>query len=148
MDADKEKKIKKKAELKELTKPFVEEYLNEEYQEVVDKLIEKMSRKRDVPFLTGRIEIWASAVIHAVGSINFLFDKSSKPYVTLEEICNFFGTKQSTVTQKSKTIRDMFNMTYFDSEFSTQTMEESSPFNKMMEVDGFIVPKDMFKRDK
>jgi hypothetical protein len=35
-----------------------------------------MSRKRNVPFLSGRMEIWTAAVIHALGSINFLFDTS------------------------------------------------------------------------
>jgi hypothetical protein len=37
-----------------------------------------MSRKRNVPFLYGRMEIWAAAIIHALGSINFLFDTSKK----------------------------------------------------------------------
>lgn len=31
-----------------------------------------MARKKDVPFLKGKIEIWAAAVIHALGSINEL----------------------------------------------------------------------------
>lgn len=34
----------------------------------------------------------------------------------------------------------MFDMRYFDSEFSTRDMEQSNPFNQMVMVDGFIVP--------
>ena len=30
-----------------------------------------MARKREVPFVARRIEIWAAAVIHARGTINF-----------------------------------------------------------------------------
>lgn len=110
---------------------------------MIVKLIDKMARKGDVSFVTGKIEIWAAAVIHALGTINFLFDKASQPYVSVNDICEFFNTKQSTTSQKSKKIRDMFNMTYFDSEFSTETVDQNSPFNQLTMVDGFIIPKDM-----
>ncbi|NOR78038.1 MAG: hypothetical protein GQ523_06390 [Methanophagales archaeon] len=46
--------------------------------QLCEKLIRKMSRKRNVPFLSGRMEIWAVAIIHALGSINFLFDTSKE----------------------------------------------------------------------
>ena len=49
-----------------------------DYKQLCEKLIRKISRKRNVPFLSGRIEIWAAAIIHALGSINFLFDTSKK----------------------------------------------------------------------
>lgn len=61
-----------------------------------------MARKREVSFLTGRIEIWAAAVIHALGTINFLFDKENSPDVPVSEIYQFFNTSQSTTSQKSK----------------------------------------------
>ena len=100
----------------------------------------KLGRKRDVPFKRGKIEIWAAAVIHAIGSINFLFDKSFEPYVTAEEICEYFGTKKSTVSSKARQIKDMLKMGYYDSDFSTQNMTENNPFNNMVMVDGLIVP--------
>lgn len=34
----------------------------------------------------------------------------------------------------------MFDLSYYSSEFSTQKMTDSNPFNKMVMVDGFIVP--------
>lgn len=104
-----------------------------------------MNRKKQVPFLTGRIEIWAAAVIHALGTINFLFDKSNQPYASVTDINGYFGTKQSTISQKSKKIRDMFNMTYFDSDFSIESVNRESPFNNLSLVNGFIVPQDMVK---
>lgn len=79
MTKPKEKVEEKKAELLKLTIEFSKQFLNEEYEGVIEKLINKMARKRDIPFLSGRIEIWAAAVIHALGTINFLFDKSSQP---------------------------------------------------------------------
>jgi uncharacterized protein DUF6398 len=78
-----------------------------------------MSRKRVVPFLSGKIEIWATAVVYALGGINFLFDKSSKPYASPDDICNYFGTSKSTAGQTAKTISDIFKLFYFVSEYYT-----------------------------
>lgn len=71
----------KKEALIEMTDSFAGRYLDEDYKILCRKLIDKMSRKRQVPFLTGRPEIWAAAVVYALGQLNFLFDKSFEPYV-------------------------------------------------------------------
>ena len=136
----KEEIKKREKELIALTGAFCDQYLDQDYAQLCDKLIQKMGRKRDVPFQRGKIEIWAAAVVHALGSINFLFDKSFEPYVSLDQLNAHFGTKKSTVTNKSKQIKDLFNLWHFSPEFSTQQMTESSPFNDMVMVDGFIVP--------
>src|SRR3990172_8852779 len=99
-----------------------------------------MSRKRQVPFLSGRLEIWAAAVVYAIGDINFLFDKSFKHYATPGDICDYCGTSKSTTGQKAKVIRDMFRMHYYDEEFSTAEMRESNPFRDLVMVDGVIMP--------
>src|SRR5690625_1856880 len=143
MESNKEKIEERKAQLIQLTKEFSKQCLNEEYDTVIEKLISKMARKREVPFVTGRIEIWAAAVIHALGTVNFLFDKSSEPYVSVADICQFFDTKQSTTTQKAKKIRDMFNMSYFDSEFSTETIDQQNPFHNLTTINGLLVPNKM-----
>lgn len=144
----KEKVEQKKAELMRLTMEFSNQYLNKEYEQVIGKLINKMGRKREVPFISGRIEIWAAAVIHALGTVNFLFDKESQPYVSVEEILEFFGTKQSTTSQKSKKIRDMFKMNYFDSEFSIESVSQESPFNSMTMINGMMVPVSMVTEEQ
>jgi hypothetical protein len=87
------------------------------------------------------MEIWAAAVVYALGSNNFLFDKSFAPYATGEDICNFFGTSKSTTAQKSKVIRDMFKMGYYDRDFSTKHMKENSPFPNLVMINGLIVDK-------
>jgi hypothetical protein len=139
----KEKKIveEKMEQLIGMTGGFCQQFLDEDYKQLCEKLIRKISRKRTVPFLSGRMEIWAAAVVYALGSINFLFDKSFEPYATAEDICNYFGTSKSTTSQKSKVIRDMFKMGYYDPEFSTQHMKEKSPFSNLVMINGLIVDK-------
>lgn len=136
----KEEIKKKEKQLLELTGSFCAQKLDDDYHQLCEKLILKLGRKRDVPFKSGKIEIWAAAIIHAIGSINFLFDKSFEPYSTAEQISEFFGTKKSTVSNKARQIKDMFKMGYYDSEFSTQKMTENNPFNDMVMVNGLIVP--------
>jgi hypothetical protein len=130
----------KEKKLLELTGSFCDQNLDDDYYQLCQKLVLKLGRKRDVPFKRGKIEIWAAAIIHAIGSINFLFDKSFEPYVTAEQISEYFGTKKSTVSNKARQIKDMFKMGYYDSDFSTQNMTENNPFNDMVMVNGLIVP--------
>lgn len=132
-------KIKEK-QLLDLTAEFCDQYLDEEYKQLCGKLIKKLGRKRNVPFQSGKIEIWAAAVIHALGTINFLFDKSAEPFITVQDISTFFGTKNSTVSGKAKQIRDLFKMRHFDLEFSTQKISKNNPLNNFVMVNGLIVP--------
>ncbi|MBT3208793.1 MAG: hypothetical protein HN704_10985 [Bacteroidetes bacterium] len=135
------KEIKKKEkQLLEQTSIFCSQKLDDDYYQLCEKLILKLGRKRDVPFQRGKIEIWAAAVIYAIGSINFLFDKSFEPYMTANQISEYFGAKNSTVSNKARQIKEMFNMGYFSPEFSTQRMEKSNPLKDMVMVDGLIVP--------
>ena len=128
--------------LLEMTGIFCSQKLDDDYFQLCEKLIKKLGRKREVPFQRGKLEIWAAAVVHAIGSINFLFDKSFEPYMSADQICEYFGTKTSTVSNKAREIKDMVDLQYYDPEFSTQKMTEENPFNKMVMIDGFIRPID------
>jgi len=128
-------------ELIKMTTGFCETYLDTDYKQLCENLIKKMSRKRNIPFLSGRLEIWSAAVVYAIGSINFLFDKSFKPYAAAEDICRYFGTTKSTTSQKAKVIRDMFGLRFWDKEFSTAHMKETDPFSDRVMVNGLIVDK-------
>jgi len=124
-----------------LTSKFCKDYLDDEYKQLCEKLIHKMSRKHNVPFLRGRLDIWAASIIHALGQINFLFDQNTKPYVSAELIAEYFNTSTSTTGQKAKKIRDMFRLRYFDTEFSTNSIKEQNPFSEMVSINGFLIPK-------
>jgi len=129
----------KTQKLIEMTAGFCDEYLDEDYKQLCEKLIRKMSRKRNVPYRSGQIEIWAAAIVYAIGSINFLFDRSFKPYASADDICNYFGTSKSTTSQKAKVIRDIFRLGYWDKEFSTTKMKKEDPFSDLVMVNGLIV---------
>lgn len=130
----------KKKLLIKMTAEFCSEHIDDEYSRLCKKLIEKMARKRTVPFLSGRIENWASAIIYTIGSINFLQDKAFQPYCPTEFICKFFGVSIGTTRQKAANMRNMFKMSYYDSEFSTERLLKDNPLSKLTMINGFIVP--------
>ncbi|MDR3291222.1 MAG: DUF6398 domain-containing protein [Methanobrevibacter sp.] len=141
--ASKEEIKLKEEKLLELVGDFCDKYLDKEYSYLTKQMVKKLGRKREVPFKRGKLEIWAAAIIYAVGQINFLFDKSFQPYSSADEICNYFKTKKSTVSNKAADIRKILKLNHFDKEFSTRYMMESNPLNDLIEVNGFIVPKSL-----
>ena len=126
----------KRQVLLEMVGSFCAQELDDEYYQLCEKLVKKLGIKRDVPFKWGRLEIWAAAIVYAIGSINSLFDKSFKPYITPEQICEYFGTKDSTVSNRARQIKRMFDLSHFNPEFSTQKMITDN----VVMVDGFMVP--------
>lgn len=126
-------------QLIQMTAAFCNQHADIEYERLCKKLIDKMARKRTVPFLSGRVEIWAAAIVYALGSINFLFDKSFLPHATPDILCDYFRVSKRTVAQKAKLIRDLFKLGYFDPEFSTERMAKDNPLARLTMVDGFLV---------
>ena len=114
-----------------MTNQFCEEYLNSEYKDLCARLICKLARKRNVPFLSGRRDIWSAAVIYALGQINFLFDVNLHPHMSAAELCQRMGTNPSTTSQKAKLIRDLLKLRYFDSEFSTRAVLARNPYMQL-----------------
>ena len=70
----------KKKWLEDALDAFSENHLDHDYFDLTCDVVDRMARKRQVPFLTGRLEIWAASIIHAIGRINFLYDKSFDPF--------------------------------------------------------------------
>jgi hypothetical protein len=137
----------KQQKILDLLKDFCAKKLDEEYFELSERLLKKLGRKRNPPIVSGQPRVWAAAIIHALGSINFLFDKSSDPYVSVDEINSFFELGKSTTGNKSKQIRNLLKLNRWDKEFSTKKMQDSNPFANFVMVDGLIVPVNMLPEE-
>ena len=75
---------------------FCDKKLNEEYKAICLRLLEKLCRKRPAPLLSGRARTWAAGIVYAIGSNNFIFDKSMEirkaveiSYFTPEKVLSF-----------------------------------------------------------
>lgn len=153
---DKQQLIERQNEILEPIKEFCAKKLNAEYYELSERLVNKLGRKKSNPLVGGQAKVWSVGVIHALGTINFLFDKSFEPYVTIDELNDSFGTKKSTTGQKSKFIRDLLKIKYTDLEFVTPSAIESVPYKQKIAFDHLFasvngltaVLQDIMKRSK
>ena len=84
------------------------------YRQVVREATAALCRKRPSPLVRGRIDIWACGIVLAVGSVNFLYDRSQDPHLSSAEVCDGFGVKNSTASNKSRVIRDELGMRPLD----------------------------------
>lgn len=127
------------AEIMDIVKNLCKEHLNEEYYELAQELAAKLARKRPSPLLSGRSNTWAAGIIHALGMVNFLFDKSQDPYLSSKELADLFGLSQSTIGAKSKSIRDIFKMRQMDPAWTLRSNLDNNPMVWMIMVNGFII---------
>lgn len=122
-----------------LTDPFCREHLNEEYAALCRQLAAALARKRPSPIASGRPEIWACGIVYALGTVNFLFDKTQTPHMRAEELCERFGVSKNTAANKAKLIRDMFKMFQLDPRWCLPSRLDDNPMVWLIQVDGFIV---------
>jgi len=122
-----------------LTDAFSQENLNEEYAQIIRYATASLCRKRPSPLDKGKINSWACGITHAIGMVNFLFDKSQTPYIGASDLYNKFGIGQSTGQSKSKAVRDILNMSQLDPNWSLSSRLDSNPMVWMLSVNGMIV---------
>ncbi|MBI3768363.1 MAG: hypothetical protein HY271_07675 [Deltaproteobacteria bacterium] len=122
-----------------LTDGFSAEHLDEEYAALCRKLIGKLGRKRPSPLLRDDLRIWAAAVIHDVGNVNFLFDPTQKPHLSADSISRLTGVPKSTLRAKAKLICDLLGIRPMEPELCRRELLPQNPLAWLIEVDGLIV---------
>ena len=93
---------------------FCRTHLNEEYSLVSRGLAAALCRKRPSPLAKGKPEQWACACVYAIGSANFLYDKSQTPHMTSDKLCELFGLCKSTTTTKARSINQLMGIGTLD----------------------------------
>lgn len=122
-----------------LTDTACAELLDEEYANLARLAVAKLARKRPPPILSGRPSTWAGAVVYALGQVNFLFDSSTKPYATPDDLSAAFGCAKNTLGTKAKQVRDLLKMDYDSTEFQRNDVVDSTPMSWFVQVDGFVM---------
>ena len=135
---EKEKKQERAKEIRNLINEFCNRYLNDELRGYAIKLLEKLTRKRTYSIISGRIEIWASAIIWVIARLNFLFD-----YISTDTICDFFGTKKSTAGSKATDIEKACKIRMGEEGFCSSEISDSLSFVQL--PNGIVLTKKMAK---
>ena len=130
-----------------LTDAFCRAHLDEEYAHLARQATAALCRKRPSPLATGHLKTWACGIVYALGSANFLFDKSQKPSMRAAELCAGFGVSQSTGAAKAKAVRDALGMGQMDPQWYRPSKMENNPLAWMIMVNGLVVDVRQMPRD-
>ncbi len=129
------------AEIKELVLGFCDKHLNEELAGYTLKLCETLDRKRKISITRGKKEIWAASIVYVIARLNFLFDPESEFFLTADTICDFFGTKKSTIGSKASYIENICNLGLGAEGFCSPKISDSLTLVEL--PNGLVIPKSM-----
>jgi hypothetical protein len=126
-------------EIVAVTDAFCEEHLDAEYAALCRKLALKLARKRPSPLARGDLRIWSAGIVHTVGTVNFLFDRSQSRHLSAEQLAHLLAVSKSTMANKSLHIRRLLDIHRLDVDFCRRELLERHPLAWLIEVNGFVV---------
>jgi hypothetical protein len=125
-------------EIAGIAEVFCHQHLDAEYAQLSVALTAKLARKRPSPLLRGDRRIWASAVIYALGRVNFLSDASQASHVPTEALARLLGVKQTTMATKGRSVMELLGLDHFDTEFCLPSRLASHPTAWWVTIDGLL----------
>ncbi len=132
--------------INQLVTNYCNKNLDNDYLKICTKVILDILKKDKSVFERGKPEIWAASIVWAVGSENFLSDKSFQPYAMLSDVCDFFSVNSSTVGQKSRKIKDMLDISIGNPKYRLPNSEFGNFLDSLVTTkDGLILPRDMIE---
>lgn len=134
-------KMQRLDEIKGLVRAFCDEQLNDEIAGYALKLCETLGRKRKISLTRGKKEIWAAAIVYVIARLNFLFDPENELFLTADTICDFFGTKKSTVGSKATQIEKICNLGMGSEGFCSPEISDALTLVEL--PNGLVIPKNM-----
>jgi len=99
----------------------------------------RLARKRTSPLERGEPRIWAAGAIYAVGSLNFLFDRSQRPHLTADRLAAHLEVAKTTMANKAARIRKILELGGFEPELTRRSVLEDLPMAWFVAVNGIVV---------
>ena len=97
-------------EIVEKITSFSNEYLNDEYKNICIDATKALFLNNQEQVKKGKSFSWAAGIVHAIGTVNNLFDAKNKPHIKALDLYKEFGVSSSTGSSKSKEIRKLLNL--------------------------------------
>jgi hypothetical protein len=126
-------------EIVSLTDAFCRQHLTDEYRDLCRRMAATLCRKRPSPLINGPARSWACGIAYAVGRVNFLFDKSQKPHMRADELCERFDLSPKTGSARSTAILALLKIGSMDPRWSRPSQLARNPMAWLLDVNGYIV---------
>ena len=131
-----------------LTDSFCEAHLNEDYKELCRELADELIMEDEPAIMRGRVDIWAAAIVTVIGYVNFLNDKEQTPHMQNKQIAELFGVSVSSMQNRARQIRVLFDIDRFDPAWALPNLAEKDPRLWMVDINGFRVDARSCSRDQ
>lgn len=122
-----------------ITNAFCQAHLNQSYADLCCEMAAALSRKRPSPLESGRPKTWAAGIVYALAQVNFLFDKSTEPFMSSGDLCTHIGVSQGTASGKAKEIRDIFDIMPMDPRWCLPELIDKNPMAWFISVNGIMM---------
>ncbi|MFH1114186.1 MAG: DUF6398 domain-containing protein [Pseudomonadota bacterium] len=129
------------------TDSFCQANVSDEYASVARDMTAALARKRPSPLLQGQSKSWACGIVLALGRVNFLFDPSQEPHVTVADFCKLFGVSQSTAFAKASQVEKALKICSMDTRWTLPSKMDDNPLAWLIEVNGIVVDVRMLPGD-
>ena len=115
-------------EIIETIKSFSNEYLNEEYMKICVLAAKTLCLNNEEQLKKGKSFSWAAGIVHAIGSMNNLFDSKEEPYIKATDLYKAFNVSSSTGSSKSKEVKNLLDLSKENKQWiiSNNTVESSN----------------------
>lgn len=100
---------------------FSNEYLNEEYKNICIEAAKLLFLNNETAVKKGKSYSWAAGIVHAIGSVNRLFDSKEEPYIKALDLYKEFGVSSSTGSSKSKEVKALLEISEENSKWIINT---------------------------
>lgn len=134
-------------EIVDKIKKFSSEYLNEEYEKICVKAAETLCLNNEDKLMKSKSFSWAAGIVHAIGTINDLFDSKEEPYIKATDLYKEFGVSSSTGSSKSKEVKTLLDLSKENTKwvicgknemsYVAVTLDASKNTNKEIEKESF-----------
>ena len=118
---------------------FCDQHLDADYKVICFHALDKLSRKRPFPFLTGRDQMWAAGIVYAIaqnccliGNQHGLLFSKPKYHFTSDEIAGAFGVSKGSASAKAKAIREQLGIRNDRNEWLPPDMHEKNTMMNAM----------------
>lgn len=114
-------------------------HLDAKYAQLCRNAVGKLARKKPSPLLRGDLRIWASGVVYALASQNFLFDQSQPMHLSAQQLAELLDVKKTTMSNKGNMVRNLLKIGMMDPEFTHPDLLNDNPLTWMLLIDGLPV---------
>ena len=90
--------------LHDLTKVFYKKNKNKELSIYAGRLVDMLINSNKYDIGRGDLNILAAAVVYIIAKLNLLCDIKNKNQISVDNICDYYGTNKKTVEIKAKKI--------------------------------------------